>query len=108
HHRVPRRHRRVSENEQGVRRVLFHRAAHAIDAAASAERGTQTGLARTLAHAGADFGDRGQIAKSKTCATISCMRAWLMDSYDGVEKLRQGDVPEPSPGPGEVLLGVRF
>jgi len=36
------------------------------------------------------------------------MRAWLMDSYDGVEKLRLGEVPDPRPGPGEVLLQIRF
>jgi NADPH2:quinone reductase len=37
-----------------------------------------------------------------------CMRAWLMDSYDGVEKLRLGEVADPRPGPGEILLGIRF
>ena len=31
-----------------------------------------------------------------------------MDGYDGVEKLRLGEVPEPQPGRGEVLLRVRF
>ena len=36
------------------------------------------------------------------------MRAWLMHSYDGVEHLRPGEVPDPRPGPGEVLLRVRF
>ena len=36
------------------------------------------------------------------------MRAWLMDSYDGVEKLRLGEVADPRPGPGQVLLRVRF
>jgi NADPH:quinone reductase len=36
------------------------------------------------------------------------MRAWLLDSYQGVEKLRLGEVADPEPGPGEVLLGVRF
>ena len=36
------------------------------------------------------------------------MRAWLMDSYDGVEKLRLGEVADPRPGPGEVLLQIRF
>ncbi len=36
------------------------------------------------------------------------MRAWLMDSYDGVEKLRLGEVEDPRPGPGQVLLGMRF
>jgi len=36
------------------------------------------------------------------------MRAWLMDSYDGVEKLRLGEVADPKPGPGEVLLQIRF
>jgi NADPH2:quinone reductase len=36
------------------------------------------------------------------------MRAWLMDSYDGVEKLRLGEVPDPEPGPGEVLLKLKF
>ena len=36
------------------------------------------------------------------------MRAWLMDSYDGVEKLRLGEVADPHPGPGQVLLRVRL
>jgi len=36
------------------------------------------------------------------------MRAWLMDSYDGVEKLRLGEVPDPEPGPGQVLLKLKF
>lgn len=36
------------------------------------------------------------------------MRAWLMESYDGVESLRLGEVPDPQPGPAEVLLKVRF
>ncbi len=36
------------------------------------------------------------------------MRAWLMDSYDGVEQLRLGEVPDPHPGPTEVLLKVRY
>jgi NADPH2:quinone reductase len=36
------------------------------------------------------------------------MRAWLMDSYEGVEKLRLSDVNEAAPGPGEVLVGIRF
>src|ERR1017187_6735361 len=36
------------------------------------------------------------------------MRAWLMDSYDGVEKLRLGEVADPYPGPGQVVLRVRF
>ncbi len=30
-----------------------------------------------------------------------------MDSYEGVEKLRVGEVADPRPGKGEVLLGVR-
>ncbi|WP_455389843.1 alcohol dehydrogenase catalytic domain-containing protein, partial [Petrachloros mirabilis] len=36
------------------------------------------------------------------------MRAWLMDSSDGVERLRLGEVPDPQPGPSQVLLRVRF
>ena len=36
------------------------------------------------------------------------MRAWLMDSFDGIEKLRLGDVPDPQPGPNQVLLRLRF
>jgi NADPH2:quinone reductase len=31
-----------------------------------------------------------------------------MDSYDGVEQLRLGEVPDPQPGPAEVLLKVRY
>lgn len=36
------------------------------------------------------------------------MRAWLMDSYHGVEQLRLGEVPDPQPGPDDVLLNVQF
>lgn len=36
------------------------------------------------------------------------MRAWLMDSYEGVEKLRLGEVADPQPGPGQVLLRNRY
>src|SRR5215469_14650859 len=36
------------------------------------------------------------------------MRAWVMDSYDGVEKMQMRDVPDPQPGPGQVLLRVKF
>jgi NADPH:quinone reductase len=38
----------------------------------------------------------------------SNMRAWLMDGYDGVEKLRVAEIPDPQPGPGEILLRVRY
>lgn len=31
-----------------------------------------------------------------------------MDSYSGVENLRLGEAPDPEPGPGQVLLQVRF
>jgi NADPH2:quinone reductase len=36
------------------------------------------------------------------------MRAWVMDSYDGVENLRLAEVADPQPGPAEVLLRVKF
>src|ERR1041385_6087515 len=36
------------------------------------------------------------------------MRRWLMDSYEGVEKLRLGEVADPEPGPGQVLLKLKF
>ena len=36
------------------------------------------------------------------------MRAWLMDGYNGVESLRLGDVPDPQPGPAQVLLKMKF
>ncbi len=31
-----------------------------------------------------------------------------MDSYEGVEKLRLGEVPDPQPGPGQALLQMKF
>ena len=31
-----------------------------------------------------------------------------MDSYEGVDKLRLGEVPDPRPGPGEVLVRIRY
>ncbi len=36
------------------------------------------------------------------------MRAWLMDSYEGVEKLRLDEVPDPQPGPGQVVLKMIY
>ena len=36
------------------------------------------------------------------------MRAWLMNSYDGVEKMRLGEVADPEPGPGQVVLRVKL
>jgi NADPH:quinone reductase len=36
------------------------------------------------------------------------MRAWLMDAYEGFEKLRLADVQDPQPGPGEVLLKIEL
>lgn len=36
------------------------------------------------------------------------MRAWLMDSYGGIESLRLDEVPDPRPGSNEVLINVRF
>lgn len=36
------------------------------------------------------------------------MRAWLMESYDGIEKLHLAEVADPQPGPGLALLKVRF
>lgn len=36
------------------------------------------------------------------------MRAWLMDSYEGVEKLRSDEVPDPQPGPGQVVLRMIY
>src|SRR5690349_13774720 len=36
------------------------------------------------------------------------MRAWLMNSYDGVEKLRLEEVADPQPGPGQVLIRTLY
>jgi NADPH2:quinone reductase len=36
------------------------------------------------------------------------MRAWLMDSYEGVEKLRLDEVADPQPGPGQVVLKMMY
>jgi NADPH:quinone reductase len=36
------------------------------------------------------------------------MRAWLMNSYEGVENLRHDEVRDPEPGPGQVLLKVQL
>jgi NADPH2:quinone reductase len=36
------------------------------------------------------------------------MRAWLLDGFDGVEKMRLAEAPDPRPGFSEVVLRVRF
>lgn len=36
------------------------------------------------------------------------MRAWLLDSYDGVGKLRMGEVPDPQPAVGQVVLKTMY
>jgi len=36
------------------------------------------------------------------------MRAWLLDSFSGVEHLRLGEVDPPQAGPGEILLKLQF
>lgn len=36
------------------------------------------------------------------------MRAWLMDSYEGVERLRLGEAADREPGEGEVLLRMHY
>src|SRR5580765_8397412 len=36
------------------------------------------------------------------------MKAWLIDSLDGIEKAHLADVPDPKPAAGEVLMRVKF
>ncbi len=36
------------------------------------------------------------------------MRAWLMNSYEGIEKMQLSEAADPQPGPGEALLRMRF
>jgi NADPH2:quinone reductase len=36
------------------------------------------------------------------------MRAWLLDSYEGVGKLRVDEVAEPQPAPGQVVLKTMY
>ena len=36
------------------------------------------------------------------------MRAWLMESYEGVGKLRLAEVADPEPDPGQALLRLKF
>jgi len=36
------------------------------------------------------------------------MHAWLMDSYEGVEKLRWDEVADLQPGPGQAVLKMKF
>ena len=35
------------------------------------------------------------------------MRATYIESYDGIERLRTGTLPDPVPGPGEALVEIR-
>jgi len=36
------------------------------------------------------------------------MKAWLMDDYKGIERLRVADVPAPVAQPGEAILEIRY
>jgi len=35
------------------------------------------------------------------------MRALICDSYDGLDALRVGDMPDPTPLPGTALIAVK-
>jgi NADPH2:quinone reductase len=39
---------------------------------------------------------------------MNTMRAWLMNGYEGTDKLQLADVKDPECGPGEVLLRMRL
>lgn len=36
------------------------------------------------------------------------MKAWIIDRFDGIDKVRLTDVADPVPAPGEILLRVRY
>ncbi len=36
------------------------------------------------------------------------MRAWLMDSYEGIEKLRLDEAADPQAGPGQAVLKIKY
>jgi NADPH2:quinone reductase len=36
------------------------------------------------------------------------MKAWVIDSFEGIERARLADVPDPKPGAGEVVLRLKF
>jgi NADPH2:quinone reductase len=36
------------------------------------------------------------------------MRAWLMNSFEGIDKLQLAEASDPQPGPGEVVLEMAF
>jgi D-arabinose 1-dehydrogenase-like Zn-dependent alcohol dehydrogenase len=63
----------------------------------------------SVAAAASSMGTHGLSRDSRALSRDnSNMRAWFMDSYDGVEKLRLAEAEEPKPGPGEVALRVRY
>src|SRR5262249_32134185 len=46
----------------------------------------------------------GTIDWGRSCSNLARMKAWLIDHFDGIEKSRLADVPEPSPQIDEVLM----
>jgi NADPH:quinone reductase len=42
------------------------------------------------------------------CGKEAAMRAWFMDSFEGVEKLRMGEVPDPQPARGQLLIRTLY
>jgi NADPH2:quinone reductase len=36
------------------------------------------------------------------------MKAWLLDQFNGIDHVRLADLPDPAPGPGEVLMEMIF
>src|SRR6266436_4705241 len=36
------------------------------------------------------------------------MKAWLLDDFTGLDRLRLAEAPEPLPQPGEAILALRY
>jgi len=65
-------------------------------------------IARERRRLAAARGPEAPHPAKRATATMLRMNAWRMNSYDGIGALTLGELPDPTPAPGEVIIRVAF